>query len=190
MTDERNEYPDQSSERTEAWFFARDILGRDPEPPYATSAGRPPTREQLEWLAKISPRHAEELRRLKSAEATARSDRELLQWAAQISSHAEEKLNALEREEAAEGGTSTESGERSHLGHNPTSSWLEEWNEADHPRDKDGKFRSKGGRRKGFLGGVIGRNQKIANAMGSITPEMAESSKLAATLGATAKLPG
>jgi hypothetical protein len=149
-----------------------------------------PRASSWNWLAEISPRHAEELRHLKSAEAAARHDRELLNWAAQISLHAEQKLRAVEREEAAGGDLSTAGGEDNHLGYNPTSSWLEEWDESDHPRDKDGKFRSKGSRRKSFLGGVIRRNQKIGDATGIITPEMAESSKLAATLGSAAKLPG
>lgn len=151
MTDESKEYPDLSTERTEAWLFARDILGRDPEPPSGKTAGSPPSREQLEWLAKISPRHADELRRLKSAEAAARRDRELLQWAAQISSHAQEKLHALEREEAAEGDSSAKAGECKDLGHDPTSGWLEEWDEADHPRDRIGRFRLKQG---GIAGGA------------------------------------
>ncbi|HEY2895007.1 MAG TPA: hypothetical protein VGJ16_12360 [Pirellulales bacterium] len=194
MANHNNKPLDTSAAPTEAWLFARDILGRDPQPPNGKSSGAPPTREQLEWLAKISPRYAEELRRVKNAEAAARHDRELLQWAAQISSHAEERLRAVERAEAAQGGSRDSMGEINSIGdetgNSMTSSWLDEWQEPDHPRDRIGRFTSKGNRRKGFLGSVIGRNQKLGDALGNMTPEMIASSRLAATLHASSRLPG
>jgi hypothetical protein len=55
----------------------------------------------LEWLASFSTRHADELRRLQSAEAEARRQRELLEWLAQISEEHERKLRRLLQEEAA-----------------------------------------------------------------------------------------
>lgn len=161
MTDAMNEHPDKSTERTEAWLFARDILGRDSEPQYSKSVGVSPSREQLEWLAAISPRHAEELTRLRSAEAAARHDRELLQWAAQISSHAEDKRRALEREEAAGRDPRGSMGEINAIGNvignTDTNSWLDEWNEFDHPRDDKGRFTSKGGSSGG--GSLTGGNK-------------------------------
>ena len=62
--------------------------------------GPRPTREQLEWLASISDRHRDELRRLQSAEAEARHQRELLAWLAQISPRHERQLHGLLSEEA------------------------------------------------------------------------------------------
>ena len=59
-------------------------------------------REELERLAQFSSWHAEELSRIKIAEAEARRERESLQWAAQISTRAEEMLRALQRQEAEE----------------------------------------------------------------------------------------
>jgi hypothetical protein len=87
---------------SEAWLFAQAILGNPiPRIVDPTSAARA-TREELERLAEFSSKHAEELRRLQSAEAEARRQRELLEWAAGISTHAEEKLRALQRKEAQE----------------------------------------------------------------------------------------
>ena len=62
--------------------------------------------EQLEWLASISPRHEEKLRRLRrpeaEAKANARDDREQLEWLASISERHEHKLHELLRKEAEE----------------------------------------------------------------------------------------
>jgi hypothetical protein len=102
----------------------------------------------LEWLAEISPRHAEELARLKSAEAAARSDRELLHWAARFSSHAEEKLRSLDREEAAAGDSLSTVGKLAASGDEidsgATSSWLDEWQEPDLLATKTENFGQKG----------------------------------------------
>jgi len=114
---------------SEARLFAQAILGR-PTP----QAARPEIkarirRAELEKLAPLSDRHAQELRNLQAAERDARRSRELLQWAAQISTEAQEKLRAIRQIEeqqrrawhAVEQFTEAE---RS----------VAEWNETDHPR--------------------------------------------------------
>ncbi|HEV3137785.1 MAG TPA: hypothetical protein VGZ26_07765, partial [Pirellulales bacterium] len=87
---------------TEAWLFAQAVFG-NPIPkivrPEVVARAK---RAELEQLARISSRHAEELSSLQYAEAAARHDRELLEWAARISTRAEEKLRALQQQEAAE----------------------------------------------------------------------------------------
>ena len=57
-------------------------------------------REQLEWLAKISPRHEDELRRLQSAEGKARRQHEHLEWLAKISPNYERELRRPFNQEA------------------------------------------------------------------------------------------
>jgi hypothetical protein len=59
-------------------------------------------RAELEELAQLSSRHADELRSLQFAEAEARHKRELLEFAAQISTKSAGELRALQRKEAAE----------------------------------------------------------------------------------------
>jgi hypothetical protein len=83
-----------------AWIFAQELLGKA-----VPSAGRQVAdarakREQLEWLAKISPRHESQLRRLLSDEADAKAQRKQLEWLAQISPAHESQLRSLLRAEA------------------------------------------------------------------------------------------
>ena len=54
---------------SEAWLFPQAILGKPVTSPSRAKAEARAEREQLEWLAQISPRHADQLRRLRSAEA-------------------------------------------------------------------------------------------------------------------------
>jgi hypothetical protein len=103
-------------------------------------------REELERLARFSRRHAEQLRKLESADARARHDREILEWAARISTRAAGELRALERREADE----REAWHRAEQFYERYCSPLSEWSEVDHPREpagtpEGGQFASKGG---------------------------------------------
>jgi hypothetical protein len=122
----------------DVWRFAQDVLGKP-----VRSAGQAAAdarakamaeRERLKWLAGISPRHEEELRELRSADADARRERELLTWAAQISPEHEAQLRALLREEAEAGVAQ----DRDELFYNADSERISEWNEVDHPRRGQG----------------------------------------------------
>ena len=95
--------------------------------------------KQLEWLAQISTRHADELRALEAAEVQARRDREILEWAAQISTRAADKLRALQRREAEQ----QDALERAERFYESCYANLNEWDEADHPREPKGT--AKGG---------------------------------------------
>ncbi len=85
---------------SEAWLFAQALLGKPVPSASATQADARAEREQLEWLAHISPRHQQELQRLRGAEAEARRQREQLEWLATISEEHEYKLHTLLSEEA------------------------------------------------------------------------------------------
>ena len=91
---------DGASPPSAAWLFAQALLGKPIPSPSAAEAEARRQREQLEWLASISDRHALELRRLQSAETEARREREQLEWLAQFSTEHERKLRTLLREEA------------------------------------------------------------------------------------------
>lgn len=110
--------------------FAAAILGKPVPATSATAQSSREQRAQLEWLALISPKHADELRKLKSAEDKARRDRELLVWAAGISHEAESKLRKLLREEAE--------AREAQVQWDGYSTSIQEWNEADHPRQPKG----------------------------------------------------
>jgi hypothetical protein len=89
-----------ASPPSEAWLFAQALLGKPvPSPSRARTEARA-NREQLEWLAQISDRHAAQLRALQSAEREARRQHEQLEWLAQISDDHERKVRTLLREEA------------------------------------------------------------------------------------------
>ena len=191
----------------ESWLFAQAILGRLIPRIVSPEARARAKREELERLAQFSPRHAEELRRLKATEAEARHDREVLEWAAKISTHAEEKLQAFQREEAEERKTWRRTKQYSEelrndqqrdcdLRQPPTTlsstdlDEITEWN-PDQQRvpagsPQGGQWTKGGG---GFLGNVIRRNQMAGDLTGVVTPSMAGSSRLASQLQATARLP-
>jgi hypothetical protein len=80
---------------SETWLFAQAILGRPLPSLAANRADAQVKRDQLEWLASISVRHAEELRRQQSAEAEARRRRAQLEWLASISTEHESQLRSL-----------------------------------------------------------------------------------------------
>jgi len=135
--------PAEDSSHTEAWLFAQEILGRPiPRPPSAAAARR--DREQLEWLASISDRHAAELSRLRGAEAEARHQRAMLEWLATISDRHAAELRRLQAAEA-------EAREGNSLGqcHGNGSLVNEAWVPSQHPRlggpPNAGYFASTGG---------------------------------------------
>jgi len=78
-------------------LFVQAILGKPLLQAVAADAEAAAQREQLNWLATISTRHAEELRALQAVEAEARSKREILEWAAQISTEAEAELRSVQQ---------------------------------------------------------------------------------------------
>ncbi len=82
-----------------SWIFAQLLLGK-PIPNLAERrAEEQRKREQLEWLASISERHAKELRALRRKEAEAQHQRELLEWLASFSErHAIELRKVRQRE--------------------------------------------------------------------------------------------
>ena len=107
-----------------------------------------------------------------------------MEWAAGISTRAAAELRALERTEAEE----RDAGRRAEP-------CPEQWNAADHPRQPKGtavggQFAPTRGRSGGgFLGNVIRRHQLVGDLTGAVTPGMMRSSRLAAQLQATARLP-
>jgi hypothetical protein len=183
---------------SEAWLFAQAILGKPVPNPYRARDEARAEREQLEWLAQISPGHAVELRKLQSAAAEARRERELLVWAAGISTKAEAKLRTLLREEAEV----REAQDRHERLYEAYSARITEWDEADHPRrgygSHPGAWVNKGdaggssgsGKLPSFLDAVIRRNQMIAELTGVVTPGMIRSTRIAVELQSAARLPG
>lgn len=186
---------------SEAWLFAQAILGRPISqvvPPGVRAKAR---HAELERLAPLSDRHAQELRDLQGAKAKARRDRELLEWAAGISTRAENQLRALQRKEAEE----REAGRRAEQSYQSYSASLTEWNEADHPRASKGtrfggQWVEKGGgggsggsssgRSSSFLNKIIQRNQTVTELTGVVTPSLIRSTRIATELQSAARLPG
>jgi hypothetical protein len=85
---------------SEAWLFAQELLGNPILEIHAAAGRASEERAKLAWLAEISPRHADELRRLENQDIEARRNRESLIWAAGICDSAAAKLRNLVREEA------------------------------------------------------------------------------------------
>ena len=83
-----------------AWLFAQAVLGKPISRIINPEVEANAKCQQLERLARISPRHAEELSRLRGDEAEGRRQRELLEWLAKISTEHEIKLRRLLSEEA------------------------------------------------------------------------------------------
>ncbi len=76
---------DNKPTREEIDAFAREICTKAAARPYDDPARQARhEREQLEWLASISSRHADELRQLQLAEEAEQRDRELDEWVASI----------------------------------------------------------------------------------------------------------
>jgi hypothetical protein len=184
------------SSPSEAWLFAQAILGK-PIPRVVPPEVKARTRRaELQRLAPLSERHAQELRQLQAAEAEARRDRERLEWAAGISTRAEEQLRALQRKEADE----CEACRRAEQFYESYWAGLTEWNEADHPRASKGtptggQWVEKGGGGGGgdgkgsFLDKITQRNRTISELTGVVTPSMIRAGRLAADLESAARLP-
>jgi hypothetical protein len=77
--------PPAGSPPSEAWLFAQAILGKPIPRIVSPEKKARAERQELERLAQLSTRHAEELRKIEAAEDAARHSREVLEWAAQIS---------------------------------------------------------------------------------------------------------
>jgi hypothetical protein len=160
---------------TEAWLFAQAISGNSIPDSFAEARRAREEREQLEWLAGISPRHAEELRKLEAAETEARRDRELLVWAAGISTDAEAKLRDLLREEA-ETQRAQQGWERYCDTHSAT---ITEWS-PDQPRQPKGtatggQWAAKSGG--GGGGGTSGSGGRVAASAQHIAPSPSDPSR-------------
>jgi hypothetical protein len=107
---------------SKAWLFAQELLGNPIPDPQVAARKETEERAKLAWLATISPRHAEELRRLENQDAEARRKRESLIWAAGICDNAAAKLRIVLREEAEAGQADLSSSEAL-----PESQLLSEW---------------------------------------------------------------
>jgi hypothetical protein len=190
-----------ASPPSEAWLFAQALLGKPVPSPSRERTEARASREQLEWLAQISDRHAAQLRALQSAEAEARRQREQLEWLAGISPKHESQLRRLLASEAQARDAQARF-ERFVEGSN-----LQEalWDPSKHPRrggpPNAGWFATTGGgggaggsggagRSPSFFDAVIQRNRAVADLTGSPTPGMVRSSRLAADLQSAARLPG
>jgi hypothetical protein len=92
--------PAGGSPPSEAWFLAQALLGKPVSNPAAATRDAGADREHLEWLAQISTRHAEQLRKLQGDAAEARRERKQLEWLASISEEHECKLRTVLSEEA------------------------------------------------------------------------------------------
>lgn len=135
-----------ASPPSEAALYAQLIQGQPIAPIVNPERRAHAAREELERLARFSRRHAEQLRKLETAEAKAQHDREILEWAARISTRAADELRALERKEADE----RDAWRRAEQFYERYCSALNEWSEADHLRKpagtpEGGQFASKGG---------------------------------------------
>ena len=182
---------------TAAWLFAQAIQGKPIPNAFRAKAEARAKREQLEWLASISSRHEEQLRRLLNAEAEARHQRELLEWLATISEEHEWKLRTLLREEA-----NAREEQRLWERYTEDQTAQEAWDSSKHPRQggppNPGWWASAGGGgapgnaggSPSFLDAVVRRNQAIAGLTGVVTPGMTASSRLAVELQSAASLPG
>ena len=67
----RNDQGAGASPPSEAWLFAQALLGKPVPSVSRAEADARAKREQLEWLAKISPEHESRLRRSLSEQADA-----------------------------------------------------------------------------------------------------------------------
>lgn len=124
-------------------------------------------RSQLEWLAEVSSRHENQLRRIRILEAAA-----------------EELQSRSQRSE--EGSTLQEAqwdpGKHPRRGGQPNAGWFATTG------GSGGSTRAGGS--SSFFDAVIRRNQAIAGLTGRQTPGMAQSSRFAADLQSAARLPG
>jgi hypothetical protein len=167
----QDEEADRLSESTRE--FAQAILGR-PVPSRNPEVIAREKLAQLEWLATFSPRHEEELRRLRREEAKAREKQEHLAWLASISA-----VNEAEWDPAKHprGGFSQNRG------------WFSQTSGAG-DGDAAGPSFSFGGRKAPSTGVVLQRNRAIADLTGTMTPGMVRSRRLALDIKSALELPG
>ena len=119
-----------ASPPSEAWLFAQAILGKPIPSASQAEADARAKREQLEWLAQISPEHESQLRSLLGAEAEARRQRKQLEWLAQISTEHEGKLRSLLQAEAE----TSEAQERLRRHAEDSNVQEAQWDPVKHPR--------------------------------------------------------
>jgi hypothetical protein len=182
---------------SEAWLFAQAILGKPITSPSRAEADARAEREQLEWLAQISPRHEDQLRRLRSTEAEARREREQLEWLATISEEHERKLQTLLWEEVE----AKEAQQRCEW-FTEDQTAQEAWDPSKHPRQggppNAGWWASTGGNgRSGgsskspsLLDAIVRRNAAVTELTGIVTPGMIWSNRIASELHSAVRLPG
>jgi hypothetical protein len=152
---------------SEAWLFAQELLGN----PVPASAGHDLAAEleYREWLAQISPRHEEALRKRRHDEHELRRKREHLEWLAAVSKEHEATLRDFLQQEAKSSGELQAHDQYAE----------EQWDPAKHPRrggpPNAGWFAGGGG------GGGAGGSDAAAtsapneaSATASATPEMLE----------------
>ena len=156
-------------------------------------------RENLEWLAQFSTRHADELRSLLREEAEAKAaaiaEREQLEWMAQFSTRHADELRHLLREEA----DARQAKEDLLRFAESLNTQEAQWDPAKHPRggfpQNHGWWSPAGGsvgsnRSPSFLDGIAQRNATVTGLTGVSTPGMMQSSHLAAELDSAIRLPG
>jgi hypothetical protein len=120
---------------SEAWLVGQALLGKPIPNPYRANDEARAERKNLEWLARILPRLADELRKPKYAEAEARHERKMLEWMARFSTRHADELRTLLREEAA-AREAQKRWERFYEAHTAREA---QWTPADHPRAPKGQ---------------------------------------------------
>jgi hypothetical protein len=155
-------------------------------------------REQLIWLARISPKHVRQLHSLIAHEAQGAAEREQLEWLASISTTHESQLRDLLGGEA-----------KASAAHVRIERFVEDlnvqeaqWDPAKHPRrgtpPNAGWFAPTGGAggsaaagsSSSFFKAVIQRNRALADLTGGPTAATMRSTRLAIDLESAARLPG
>jgi hypothetical protein len=118
---------------SEAWLFARAILGKPIPRVVRPEVKARAQRAELEGRAQFSAQHAQERRTLQASEREAQRTRQLLEWAAQISTEAQGKLRTIQQieEQDRRAWHAVERFTETHF-------LIEEWNQADHPRARKG----------------------------------------------------
>ncbi len=152
---------------SEAWLFAQSLLGKPVPCPFRAEADARARREHLEWLAQISPEDARRVRGRLSEDVDIKAQQDLLEWVAEISGLREA-----------------------------------EWDSSKHPRvpkgqSDGGQWVATGGsgganatKQPSFLDAMARRNAAVAGLTGATTPNLTNTSSLAAKLQSAAQLAG